>query len=146
MGMWGQHDGFSLALNHSPEYDIKQHNTVRRWTFLHVHTPPRHRPACALLGRRFPFVNQPLRSLPKRSSSSNKKLLQRFHVCPLLFREKMGDSSTTFRGRASTVRPVYRYVFLCPGQAQALVRPRRRRRGGGRVNCYGLSLDVSHAG
>eukprot|EP00752_Nemacystus_decipiens_P001683 g1633.t1 len=55
----------------------------------------------------------------KRSSSS-KKLLERFHVCPLLFREKLGAGSLG-RGARSTKRPVYRYVFSCPGQAKALV-------------------------
>ncbi|CAN0199094.1 unnamed protein product, partial [Ectocarpus sp. 12 AP-2014] len=52
---------------------------------------------------------------------SSKKLLQRFHVCPLLFREKMGTDSPIGRGQLFTKRPTYRYVFSCPGQAQALV-------------------------
>lgn len=50
-------------------------------------------------------------------------LLERFHVCPLLLREKMEppDSIRSTRDSSST-RPVYRYIFSCPGQAQALVR------------------------
>ncbi|CAN0025142.1 unnamed protein product, partial [Ectocarpus sp. 6 AP-2014] len=57
---------------------------------------------------------------PKRSNSSNKRLLERFHVCPLLFRERMGATSAVGRGNLPTTRPVYRYIFLCPGQAQVL--------------------------
>ncbi|CAM9704645.1 unnamed protein product, partial [Ectocarpus fasciculatus] len=61
------------------------------------------------------------RVLPKRSNSDSGRLLERFHVCPLLFREKMGAASTFGRGYLPTSRPVYRYIFLCPGQAQNLV-------------------------
>lgn len=55
------------------------------------------------------------------SWSSSKRLLERFHVCPLLFRERMGAASALGRGNLRTARPVYRYIFSCPGQAQALV-------------------------
>ncbi|CAN0184392.1 unnamed protein product, partial [Scytosiphon promiscuus] len=57
---------------------------------------------------------------PKRSNSSSKRLLERFHVCPLLFRERMGAVTPAGRGFLTTPRPVYRYIFLCPGQAQVL--------------------------
>jgi len=53
-------------------------------------------------------------------------VLERFHVCPLLFREKMEGVSSVGRGRASAKRPVYRYVFTCPGPAQAMVSCWRR--------------------
>lgn len=59
---------------------------------------------------------------PKRSMSSNRALLERFHVCPLLFRERLGVSGAGDNGDVLTARPVYRYVFQCPGSAQALVR------------------------
>ncbi|CAM9319898.1 unnamed protein product [Pylaiella littoralis] len=52
---------------------------------------------------------------------SSKKALERYHVCPLLFREKMGTETPLGRGQLPTKRPVYRYVFSCPGQAQVLV-------------------------
>ena len=67
-------------------------------------------------------VCQPRRPLPKRSNSSSKKLLERFHVCPLLFREKMTAAGSAVKSKSSAAtHPVYRYIFLCPGQAQLLV-------------------------
>lgn len=54
--------------------------------------------------------------------SNNRALLERFHVCPLLFRERLGVSDSGDNGDVLTARPVYRYVFQCPGSAQALVR------------------------
>lgn len=74
-----------------------------------------------------------MRMPKKKSSSSSVKQLQMFHVCPLLFRERMdpgadvGGSGSGSGGRAgenwsSQLRPVYRYIFSCPGSAQALVR------------------------
>ncbi len=59
-----------------------------------------------------------------------------FHVCPLLFRERMdpgagvggsGSGGGGGENRSSQLRPVYRYIFSCPGQAQALVRELSRR-------------------
>lgn len=67
------------------------------------------------------FVFQPVRRIA-RSPTGSKRLLEQFHVCPLLFREKMGVSSDIGRGDLPTTRPVYKYIFSCPGQAQALVR------------------------
>lgn len=59
-----------------------------------------------------------------KSAWSSQKLLEWFHVCPLLFRERMEGSSVAERGQVpSSDRPVYRYIFSCPGLAQALVRP-----------------------
>ncbi|CAM9558139.1 unnamed protein product [Pylaiella littoralis] len=52
---------------------------------------------------------------------SSKHVLERYHVCPLLFREKMTPETPVGGGQPTTKRPVYRYVFSCPGQAQALV-------------------------
>lgn len=46
-------------------------------------------------------------------------------MSPLLFRERMGTTGTggvVGKGDARAPRPVYRYIFLCPGQAQTLVR------------------------
>lgn len=54
--------------------------------------------------------------------SRNGALLERFHVCPLLFRERLGVSSAGANADVLTARPVFRYVFQCPGSAQALVR------------------------
>ncbi|CAM9534507.1 unnamed protein product [Ascophyllum nodosum] len=51
------------------------------------------------------------------NSGSSKRLLERFHVCPLLLREKIGGSTSS----TPNSRPVYRYIFQCPGQAKALV-------------------------
>ncbi|CAM9152625.1 unnamed protein product [Ectocarpus sp. 12 AP-2014] len=66
-------------------------------------------------------MGAPLRRvLPKRSTSDSGRSLERFHVCPLLFRERMGAVSSFGRGYLPTSRPVYRYIFLCPGQAQIL--------------------------
>ncbi|CAB1104356.1 unnamed protein product [Ectocarpus sp. CCAP 1310/34] len=62
----------------------------------------------------------PRRVLPKRSTSDSGRSLDRFHVCPLLFREMMGAVSAFGRGYLPTSRPVYRYMFLCPGRAQIL--------------------------
>lgn len=45
-----------------------------------------------------------------------KNALDFFHVCPLLMHEKMGDSAG---------RPVYKFVFACPGRAGALVSAQR---------------------
>lgn len=67
------------------------------------------------------FFFQPVRKIA-RSPTGSKRLLEQFHVCPLLFREKMGVSSDIGRGDLPTTRPVYKYIFSCPGQAQALVR------------------------
>lgn len=53
---------------------------------------------------------------------SSKRLMESFHVCPLLFREKMETSSGVNPDHTRSKRPVYRYIFSCPGQAQALVR------------------------
>lgn len=41
-----------------------------------------------------------------------KNVLDFFHVCPLLLHEKMGDGGD---------RPVYKFVFACPGRAAAMV-------------------------
>lgn len=46
----------------------------------------------------------------------NKNLLDFFHVCPLLVHQKMGDGGN---------RPVYKFVFACPGRAAAMVSSRR---------------------
>lgn len=48
-------------------------------------------------------------------------LLQRFQVCPFMFRERMGATSAVGRGHLPSKRPVYRYVFSCPGKAHAQV-------------------------
>ena len=66
-----------------------------------------------------------------RSPASSKRLLEQFHVCPLLFREKMGVSSGIGRGDLPTSRPVYKYIFSCPGQAQSIVRGSRHTITGG---------------
>ncbi|CAM9875878.1 unnamed protein product [Sphacelaria rigidula] len=50
-------------------------------------------------------------------SPRTRLLLERFHVCPLLFRERMGP--TVDKKQA---RPVYKYVFTCPGKAEILVK------------------------
>lgn len=70
-------------------------------------------------------ICQPVRP-PKKKHSSKK--LHQFHVCPLLFREKMGPDGEIGGGNGgrrdalpNQLRPVYRYIFSCPGQAQALV-------------------------
>ncbi|CAM9298493.1 unnamed protein product [Ectocarpus sp. 4 AP-2014] len=66
-------------------------------------------------------MGAPLRRvLPKSSTSDSRRSLERFHVCPLLFRERMGAVSSFGRGYLPTSRPVYRYIFLCPGQAEIL--------------------------
>ena len=46
-----------------------------------------------------------------------KNLLDFFHVCPLVLHEKMGEGGG---------RPVYKFVFACPGRARALVRAPRQ--------------------
>ena len=56
------------------------------------------------------------------SARGRANLFERFHVCPLLFREKMLPSSRAGPIDSPTERPVYRYIFSCPGQAQAMVR------------------------
>ncbi|CBJ27734.1 peroxidase [Ectocarpus siliculosus] len=50
---------------------------------------------------------------------SSTDLLERFQVCPLLFRERMGAASAVGRGHLPSKRPVYRYIFSCPAKAQA---------------------------
>ncbi|CAM9611990.1 unnamed protein product, partial [Ascophyllum nodosum] len=56
---------------------------------------------------------------PCRDSwSTSRSLLERFHVCPLLFRERLEGS---VGDNLPSDRPVYRYIFQCPGPAQALV-------------------------
>ncbi|CAM9198778.1 unnamed protein product [Choristocarpus tenellus] len=47
--------------------------------------------------------------LPRKTS--NKRILNLFHICPLLMRVRVDKSN----------RPVYSYIFSCPGKAQALV-------------------------
>ena len=42
-------------------------------------------------------------------------------MCPLLFREKMLPFGRVGPSDSKIKRPVYRYIFSCPGQAQALV-------------------------
>eukprot|EP00904_Undaria_pinnatifida_P011027 jgi/Undpi1/7054/HiC_scaffold_21.g09528.m1 len=54
------------------------------------------------------------------SARGRANLFERFHVCPLLFREKMLPSSRAGPIDSPTERPVYRYIFSCPGQAQAM--------------------------
>lgn len=56
-----------------------------------------------------------------------------FHVCPLLMHEKMGDSAD---------RPVYKFVFACPGRAGALVSARQ---GNGSRARACTCLSVQHA-
>ena len=57
-----------------------------------------------------------------KRDGSGRNLLELFHVCPLLFREKMEASCRpSLGGPPNTRRSVYRYVFCCPGEAQALV-------------------------
>ena len=61
-------------------------------------------------------------------------------MCPLLFREKMAATGPSVKSKSSAAaRPVYRYIFLCPGQAQVLVRGGgsdvTSRRGGSMVFC-----------
>lgn len=51
-----------------------------------------------------------------RTLQKKKNALDFFHVCPLLMHEKMGDGAG---------RPVYKFVFACPGRARALVSARR---------------------
>lgn len=53
---------------------------------------------------------------------SSKRVMESFHVCPLIFREKMETAGGVDPRNARSKRPVYRYIFSCPGQAQALVR------------------------
>ncbi|CAM9873857.1 unnamed protein product [Ectocarpus sp. 6 AP-2014] len=69
-------------------------------------------------------MGAPLRRvLQKRSTSDSGRSLERFHVCPLLFRKSMVGAVSSFgRGYLPTSRPEYRYIFLCPGQAQILMR------------------------
>ncbi|CAM9831972.1 unnamed protein product [Ectocarpus sp. 4 AP-2014] len=50
---------------------------------------------------------------------SSTDLLERFQVCPLLFRQRMGAASAVGRGHLPSKRPVYRYIFSCPANAQA---------------------------
>lgn len=50
---------------------------------------------------------------PRRSDSLLKSVLQRFNVCPLLLVQRMDKGSS---------RPVYKFVFSCPGNTQALVK------------------------
>ena len=52
---------------------------------------------------------------------SSKKVLERFDVCRLLFREKIEPASGVATKSVAAKRPMYRYIFTCPGQAQALV-------------------------
>eukprot|EP00904_Undaria_pinnatifida_P011388 jgi/Undpi1/737/HiC_scaffold_10.g04201.m1 len=47
-----------------------------------------------------------------RRVREKKNQLDLFHVCPLLMHENMGDEAA---------RPVYKFVFACPGRAAALV-------------------------
>lgn len=54
-------------------------------------------------------------------------VLERFHVCPFLLRQRMVSA-------AKSDRPVYRYVFACPGEAEVLVRC-----------CIIFNVDVGHA-
>ena len=57
-----------------------------------------------------------------RSTKASQNVMEKnptldlFHVCPLLLHEMMGGG---------TGRPVYKFVFSCPGKAGALVRYRR---------------------
>eukprot|EP00904_Undaria_pinnatifida_P011028 jgi/Undpi1/7055/HiC_scaffold_21.g09529.m1 len=70
-----------------------------------------------------PRVVQPDTTSPAvlKSAWGGTKLLERFHVCPLLFREMMLPSGRVGTSDSQIKRPVYRYIFSCPGQAQALV-------------------------
>lgn len=84
---------------------------------------------CALLPMRFPLncigmcdVSKPQYVDENEGGwGSNKDLLERFQVCPLLFRQRMGAAGTAGSGHLPSKRPVYRYIFSCPGKAQAQV-------------------------
>lgn len=70
----------------------------------------------------FFLVAQISQVVPKHTWSG-RHLLEMFHVCPLLFRQKMeSPSGTSPSSDSPSARPVYRYIFSCPGEAQALVR------------------------
>lgn len=43
-----------------------------------------------------------------------KFILDRYHVCRFVMRERLDNDP-------DSLRPVYRYVFACPGEAAALV-------------------------
>ena len=83
---------------------------------LSIPPPLSHLRLCVHLPVFFWLQPQPRSRLPPRRNSSSQKLLERFHVCPLLSRERMGAAC-----HLPTARPVYRYIFLCPGRAEALV-------------------------
>lgn len=59
-------------------------------------------------------VDKPFKAMRRLWEKQN--VLDFFHVCPLLLHEKMGDGGD---------RPVYKFVFACPGRAAALVRKLR---------------------
>ena len=53
-------------------------------------------------------------ALQQREVEMGKLVLERYHVCPFVLRERLdGDKDSS--------RPIYRYVFSCPGEAAALV-------------------------
>lgn len=56
-------------------------------------------------------------------------VFERFHICPFVMRERM-DTDPDAR------RPVYRYVFLCSGEAEALV--------SATAQCLRLCVKCSH--
>lgn len=63
------------------------------------------------------FGPQEDRPLTTTRKVRKKKIpLDLFHVCPMLMHEKIGDCAG---------RPVYKFVFACPGRAGALVSARR---------------------
>ncbi|CAB1101232.1 unnamed protein product [Ectocarpus sp. CCAP 1310/34] len=70
-------------------------------------------------------VGKPPKEMDVRADENNgvresrTNLLERFQVCPLLFRERMGAASAVGRGHLPSKRPVYRYIFSCPAKAQA---------------------------
>ena len=57
-----------------------------------------------------PQEDRPFKAM--RRVWDKKNVLDFFHVCPLLLHEKMGDGGD---------RPVYKFVFACPGRAAAMV-------------------------
>lgn len=66
--------------------------------------PPRHGPQ----------EDKPFKAMRRVREQSN--LLDFFHVSPLLLHERLGDGGD---------RPVYKFIFACPGRAAALVSARR---------------------
>ncbi|CAN0339329.1 unnamed protein product [Pylaiella littoralis] len=53
-------------------------------------------------------------NVPAMSAKQKAVSLERFHVCPFLFREQMS--------KAGNKRPVFKYVFSCPGMSSLMVK------------------------